>query len=356
MENLHFNFNLLIVSTDSAQKSSSIRNNSTREAQYERKMGDALAETGNVTIIITTSPIPSNPSTKMLSQVLESLSHSPYLNTCPIILVFDGFTLNENSTQFKSSKISGDQSKSYNEFRSAVHELLSGSKDPPQSETTYEEKVGLNINSTVTQRIFSSKLQTLSQSVRVGFALAIRSALFQVNTPYILIVQHDWAFRRSIPIENLLCILDNDTEVNYIGFVSRQTLDYANRKSNRAPSITSEVIIKYNEPFTRLFFWYDKPHLARAEYYRTQVFGHKRFKRGDFIEDTFGHTVLSESKAGGIESWKKYACWLWYPDNGLIPTIRHLNGRKFYDEPGYWTKNEVGIWYYRTEISPCPYP
>jgi len=331
---------------------------------------------GNISIIITSSPVPSNPSMKMLRTVMDAFKLSPYLANCPIILVFDGFRIvDEIEAQYKSAQITTKQSEDYKAFQSAVLHHLSGSSletprkyssiisfnlDLPNFQrfllyfiigSQYTYKVGPRLESTVTQTTLNSRIRTLSHSVRVGFALAVHSALGHVKTEYVLIQQHDWCFRIQVPFVNLLKTLDELPEMNYIGFISRQVLDYANRKTNRAPKVSSEVVIKNSEPMTRLCFWYDKPHIARTDYYRTQVFGHKRFRRGDFIEDTFGHIVLHDSKKEGMEGWGRYGCWLWYPDDALIPTIQHLNGRRFQEEPGYWARNDAGEVYYQIQFN-----
>jgi hypothetical protein len=38
-----------------------------------------------------------------------------------------------------------------------------------------------------------------------------------------------------------------------------------------------------------------------------------RFKRGDFVEDTFGQHLLDDVKKNGMDAWLKYGSYLYYP-------------------------------------------
>ena len=79
-------------------------------------------------------------------------------------------------------------------------------------------------------------------------------------------------------------------------------------------------------------------HIASTNHYRSFVFSQNRFQRGDFIEDTFGQVQLNDCKRPtseeGIEVHKKYATWLYYPNDGGTRHLFHLHGRKFLTETG----------------------
>ncbi len=113
-------------------------------------------------------------------------------------------------------------------------------------------------------------------------------------------------------------------------------------------------------PFIRLYFWYDKPHIASTKYYKEQVFGKGYFKRGDFIEDVFGQYMMNDIRASYLDKtmrnpsdtipvsyttteneqkeWNveaaakthlKYGCWLYYPNHGLKRYLYHVDGRHY---------------------------
>jgi hypothetical protein len=78
-------------------------------------------------------------------------------------------------------------------------------------------------------------------------------------------------------------------------------------------------------PLTPLFFWHDKPHIVSTAHYLSRVFPSRvAIPRGAFIEDTVGQQARTEMKEG---KWTKWACWLYYPDEGKHLCLKHLNGR-----------------------------
>lgn len=192
---------------------------------------------------------------------------------------------------------------------------------------------------------------------RLGFGLAVRSALRLTQTPYVWVQQHDWSLVSDIPLSPILDIMQKSTSVShhgpltgskpslpvpikYICFPSVRMLSYATSDhvmqfpalraltnlykqnlSHHSPETGASVKI----PLTPMFFWFDKPHIASTEHYLTHVFPNRvAIMRGAFIEDTVGHRARTEMKGG---EWKKWACWLYYPDEGKQLVLRHLKGR-----------------------------
>ena len=58
-----------------------------------------------ITVIITTSPVPSNPSSDLLERVLFSLDFAG-LRSCPRIIVCDGYKITSGKSNHKAGKIS----------------------------------------------------------------------------------------------------------------------------------------------------------------------------------------------------------------------------------------------------------
>ncbi|KAI9100590.1 hypothetical protein DFS34DRAFT_615162 [Phlyctochytrium arcticum] len=199
---------------------------------------------------------------------------------------------------------------------------------------------------------------------QLGFALGVRSALQRVTTPYVLILQHDWAFVTPVPIAQLLDAMDREDgcpecvsetgspddeiryPINYVGFVSNRIVEYEKRcvvarglkavtirDFSTSPSIPlptpSDPSSKTESPLPLcpLYFYFDKNHLARTHHLRHHIFSRGHFQRGDFIEDTYGHTLLTQLKSGQV-SLRDSGCWLYYPDQGTVRAVRHLHGRK----------------------------
>lgn len=203
----------------------------------------------------------------------------------------------------------------------------------------------------------------LTPATTLGFGLAVRSALREVKTKYVWVQQHDWALEeQDVPLRDLLELMnareqDNQVvpeseevppRIRYVSFPSVRMLRYArlsdverygelriatkNWKGEYEPpdSSAGDENVKASTaiPLTPLFFWYDKPHIALKEHYLSRVFSNDELviSRGDFIEDTAGCAAREEMKAGG---WRKWATWLYYPDEGETIVLRHLQGRTF---------------------------
>ena len=80
-------------------------------------------------------------------------------------------------------------------------------------------------------------------------------------------------------------------------------------------------------PLTPLFFWHDKTHIASRAHYLRRVFPTRlAISRGDFIEDHIGQRARDQMKRDPA-AWHRWACWLYYPEQGTQLCLRHLQGR-----------------------------
>ena len=310
-------------------------------------------------IVITTSPIPSHPSIDIINEVLFYIENDLYLKHCTLIIVFDGFQT-WNKCEWKSSRVTEEAAMNYEQYKLNLKARLGFSRGNVQvSDLSFQ--VGTNtISHAKVERIKvgeeGKEIITISHSLRTGFALALKSGLIYITTDVTLIHQHDWLLNEGLPFKDLVGILkenkyqsgeenkaedviNNDEDViNYIGFLSRKNLNYNQFKAGKLfqeeVRKSSTVMIEKGTtegplPFTRLFFYYDRPHLAKTSFLNNYLFGNCRFKRGDFIEDKFGHIVMNDCKENGLDGWRKYGLWIYYPDDGHTIAIRHLNGRKY---------------------------
>ena len=123
--------------------------------------------------------------------------------------------------------------------------------------------------------------------------------------------------------------MDEDPKISYVGFVSKKSIEYRQRICNGRNLPITDTFKVNDIPFTRLFYWYDKPHIARTSHYRDFVFCNGFFRRGDFIEDTLGHVQLDDVKKNGLQAHARYGTFLYYPDEGKKAALVHLNGRRF---------------------------
>ena len=74
--------------------------------------------TAHVTVVLTTSAIPSHPSTALLDATLASLSHcTGGLDRCDLLITCDGYELSEADTsQYKWGRLTPAAAEAYGEF------------------------------------------------------------------------------------------------------------------------------------------------------------------------------------------------------------------------------------------------
>lgn len=267
--------------------------------------------------VITSSPIRSNPSTEMIDRLfLSTASFSPGLISGTII-VFDGYTFAEKE-EWKQSRINQTSIDNYKLFKSMVKERFGKVLD----RKIKRQQIGTNSYANVQICFYAKNLITIEHDTRVGFALALYSGLEFVHTPLVLINQHDWIILPEVPLGEIIDTMEAVPAMNYIGFVSRRSTQY-HLKYNQ------DILLLNNLSFCKLFFWFDRIHIARTDFYKTVIFNNNRFKKGDFIEDTFGHVMLNDCKNG---SWEKYNAYMYCPNDGLQICCSHLNGRTYVNQ------------------------
>ncbi|KAK0702915.1 hypothetical protein B0T21DRAFT_299613 [Apiosordaria backusii] len=336
-----------------------------------------------VTVIITTSPTPSAPSTELLEQIAVSFrKHCPPLIHCRVIAVLDTYDHISTKPRLKKGHVTPDGASKYADYKANAKRLILKEYAPAgrsyanadlvktqekaefgsgaAAYASQDNAVVMNVTKTKDERVtFVEPVQ------RLGFGLAVRSALRMTVTPYVWIQQHDWALVTDIPLGPLLQLMQENkatttsTEeeetgkgrqqqairppVEYVCFPSVRMMEYATsdhvmlypalrgltqlHKQNFTVQSETEdgETATSRVPLTPLFLWHDKPHLASTSHYLNQVFPSRiAIPRGAFIEDTVGHLARDEMKEG---NWKKWACWLYYPDEGKHLCVRHLKGR-----------------------------
>ncbi|EAA31266.2 hypothetical protein NCU05540 [Neurospora crassa OR74A] len=336
-----------------------------------------------VTVVLTTSPTPSAPSTELLSSIIASFQkHCAPLTKCRIILVLDTYDRIASDSRLKKGTVTAEGAKKFAEYKKNAKQLIldeysrsygwagNAFYDDELIITEGEAEFGsvayAQQHNAVTLTITRSKdgrITFIEPHARVGFGLGVRSALRLTETPYVWIQQHDWALVADIPLAPLLEIMQqsesapespdssdsettdgqeprrtSDVPVKYVCFPSTRMVSYA--KSDHVmlyPALRALTnLYKQNFsvgsgstsvkiPLTPLFFWHDKPHLASTAHYLSQIFPSRAaMLRGAFIEDTAGQRARTEMKDG---MWRKWACWLYYPDEGTKLCVRHLKGR-----------------------------
>eukprot|EP00747_Dinoflagellata_sp_TGD_P206631 gnl/TRDRNA2_/TRDRNA2_80321_c0_seq1.p1 gnl/TRDRNA2_/TRDRNA2_80321_c0~~gnl/TRDRNA2_/TRDRNA2_80321_c0_seq1.p1 ORF type:complete len:187 (+),score=38.73 gnl/TRDRNA2_/TRDRNA2_80321_c0_seq1:44-604(+) len=156
-----------------------------------------------LTIVVTTSPIPSHPSSVLLKTLFASFrEHLLGLESVPRLLVCDGYRREDGKRQPCSEE-------AYAAHLAELDELVEAGVMGP------------------------CRLLRLGDCAR-GYGLALETALADhVKTEFVLVVQHDWLFLKAVDVWDAIAAMDIDAEVKYVGMQSLTTLDYARRMRTR---------------------------------------------------------------------------------------------------------------------------
>lgn len=336
-----------------------------------------------VTVVLTSSPTPSAPSTELLSSIIASFQkHCAPLTKCRVILVLDTYDRIASDSRLKKGTVTAEGAKKFAEYKENAKkfildeysrsygraenacyddELIIAEGEAEFGSVAYAQQHNA-VTLTIT-RTKDGRITFIEPHARIGFGLGVRSALRLTETPYVWIQQHDWALVADIPIAPLLEIMQqsesasdspdvsdsettdgqeprttSDVPVKYVCFPSTRMVSYAKSDHVMLYSALRALTNLYKQnfsvgtggtsvkiPLTPLFFWHDKPHLASTAHYLSQIFPSRAaMLRGAFIEDTAGQRARTEMKDG---LWRKWACWLYYPEEGTKLCVRHLKGR-----------------------------
>ncbi|CAJ1454008.1 unnamed protein product [Effrenium voratum] len=257
-----------------------------------------------LSIVLVTSPVPSNPSTQMLEHVLSSCTEGGGLEACQKIIVSDGFRICETSQRPKpkAGRVAEEWAAPYEEFRSRVDGL---------------------------------QVKHLRCAEHKGFAGCLHIALRQVATAFVLVLQHDRPCLRPFDASGILEVLAKG-RAKYVGLPSKASLartEASHLASNWHVRSCEAVIGSDKEWVLRpLFMWYDSAHICRVDHYKDLVFRKGRDWSGGFIEDSFGQEMQTALRAAvATGSWREvheaYGTYLY--DDGAGPVIGHLNGRRY---------------------------
>lgn len=271
-----------------------------------------MAGAERITVVVTTSPIPSCPSPVLLRLLFGSLrKHLPSIEASPRLLVCDGYARADGKARLVTPE-------AYSAYLAAA-EVLAASGE------------------------FGAQCRILPLATCHGYGLALEAALAEVTTEFVLVMQHDWLFVADADICEVVTAMDQDNDVKYIGMQSFTTLDYARRMRVRynleLPSPRSVAGLT----LVPQLLWYDKPHLCRADHYREVVLPAAPMRPLECPEARFGLGLMwPELRAAGqatstvsaaeaaerlFEAHRRYGTYFW--DVGE-EVIYHLSGRKLH--------------------------
>ena len=201
------------------------------DTQDSRITGDMPPLQEILTVVITTSPIKSNPSTELLERTFETfpLGGYEFAYKCQKLIICDGCkTRTEKTTKrhvnykqaMRNGIVTTDQAINYAEFKFRLKQLCKNAANPSTETSANSMK----------QRPLSPFVNTTVEELdsRMGYGYALRHALYNcVKTPYVIVIQHDRTFMRPTPIlESVKAMWYNHKKIKYIGVSMRSNLLY----------------------------------------------------------------------------------------------------------------------------------
>lgn len=306
-----------------------------------------------VTVVITSSPVRSNPSTRMLMECLASLDRHGDLSACKKVIMCDGFKVRSRS-QLKQGVCTDEEAVLYRAF---VHKVASLCREHPAFKRT----------------------RVVRLARRQGSAYAIREALeAHVRTPLVIIVPHDCVIARPVRLDAVAAAMHaNPQKLCYVKLVGRSTCTYAdavlsqctharNRPdyapaqlsfrdalterlrvcvcdarlylSARADGVRLQTSTAFGAdvPVVPMLRYMDNAAMVSVRFLLERVFvPGSAVRRGTFIEDTFGKQTQMHAWLGSDEYRTKQppsnGCFLLADGERSEPMMRHLDGKTYLD-------------------------
>lgn len=246
-----------------------------------------LAPNDAITVVISTSPIPSNPSTAVLEETLASVRAQ--LPRAEVIIAMDGVRDEQ-----------AERAAAYDEFQRQVTWLAS---------TRWRNVWPMYLGSHHHQ------------------ALAARRAMAEVRTPLVLFVEHDTPLCGSIDWDGIVRLLLG-RKVNLVRFHHEaHVLD-----AHQHLMVDSEPVVYDGVPLLRTMQWSQRPHVASRGFYQQLLTTYFGAESRTMIEDVM-HGVLDFAwRERGIGGWRRWRTALYAPDGDMKRSL-HSDGRG--DDPKF---------------------
>ncbi len=224
----------------------------------------------NLAVLITTSPIKSHPSTKIIEETLSTVR--AHLPTSDIILMIDG--------------VREEQQNKYNDYQEYIRRLLwlSGQHD-------------------CYPLIFDEHQHQANMT---------REALKIVKTPLILFVEHDTPLTpdREIPFEGIAqAILSGEADIVRL---HHEALILDVHKHLMFDSVSQNI---HGVPMMRTQQWSQRPHVASVAFYK-RILNDYFTGNKSMIEDRM-YGVVEAACRDGIMGWYNFRIWIYTPEGDI---------------------------------------
>ena len=306
----------------------------------------------DATVIVTTSAVPSHPSTALLDATLASLSLcTGAIERCHLIITCDGYQLSDAETsQYKWGRLTRQAAEAYEAFVGSVRDRAARGE------------------------MGARRVTVLALPSHSGFGRAVKAALTHVTTELVLVLQHDWLFvAPGFDAAAASAAVLGPLRLPYVAAMSQATVDYPERARRRYGLELAPATVFASDDtvdgggdgcggcggggggsgggggdsvgsgggggggggaprrFWPLLLLQDKPHLASAAYLRDFVYGEEHCPPvGGFPEDGLGQVQLADIRANGMAAHARYRTFVL--DQGSAVTY-HISGRKMRAAP-----------------------
>lgn len=241
-----------------------------------------------ITVIVSTSPVQSIPSTTHLYPALESLCRIPAFALCKKIIVFDGIRPGQEERYTIS----------YGKYKQNVLELTKTDSYFSNTELVYCPKW-------------------------VHLTGAIHEAMKHVKTPFLYIHQHDLQITQEFDLNGLIATMVANPAIRCV------MLGGGNNASSQGyhGPVDQKISGEHFVPLFRCFGWSDQAQITTVDYYENVVFPQCRANKGAFMEQTMLHRLRYDVQELGTEiAHPIYACYLYGgPFDGSY--IKHTDAR-----------------------------
>ena len=128
---------------------------------------------------VSSLPRRTHPSTRLIEEVFASIAALGGCGACRKIIVADGVKVREEN-KFRSGVVTADAEAAYRRY---LHRVRALTRNPESS-------------------LYGAQLMALDE--RHGFAHALRRGLMRVETPFVLVAQHDRSFVRATDVRGVV--------------------------------------------------------------------------------------------------------------------------------------------------------
>lgn len=225
-----------------------------------------------LTIVITSSPIPSHPSIEVIKDTIESLSYLTLPPNTPVILTHDF-----------------GESESYDQY---LKTLASYIQDKPN-------------------------MKIVKKTSPRGYLTGnLKYAMDFVFSKYILIIQHDLPFIAPVNMIHVTEDMNHRPELKHVRFNKRHNVKM---DSDALNDLFGKQLDAIHQTYTRTPSWSDNNHVSLTEYYRKVVFedGGPHFPESNLIKKSINESIHN-----------KYGTYLYGPLN-YPARIKHTDGRNY---------------------------